>query len=152
MYGNVIILCGSVRFYILFGTRCYHSVWELFIFSRCYLFVTYLKISFTVSILFQTSPGEPRIVKQALKLSGIFPFSLSLLFSQLFVKPPQTITLPSRNSFSLGWFWSLPPVQCYEPLSIVLQALYLPDLIPWIYLLPPLYNHEGFDLGHTWIA
>ena len=27
-------------------------------------------------------------------------------------------------SFSLGWFWSPPPVQCYEPLSIVLQALY----------------------------
>lgn len=35
------------------------------------LFVIYLKISFPVSILFQTSPGEPRIVKQALKLSDI---------------------------------------------------------------------------------
>ena len=22
------------------------------------------------------------------------------------------------------------------------------DLIPWIYLLPPLYNHKGFDLGY----
>lgn len=71
MYGNIIIFCGSVKFFILFGTWCYHSVWELLIFSRCYLFVTYLKISFTVSILFQTSPGEPRIIKQALKLSGI---------------------------------------------------------------------------------
>ena len=27
-------------------------------------------------------------------------------------------------SFSWGWFWSLPPVQCHEPSSIVLQALY----------------------------
>ena len=26
------------------------------------------------------------------------------------------------------------------------------DLIPWIYLSPPLYNHKGFDLGHTWMA
>ena len=36
----------------------------------------------------------------------------------------------SCSSFSLGWFWSQPPVQCYKPLSIVLQALCLPDLIP----------------------
>ena len=63
----------------------------------------------------------------------IFPFlsCFSLLFfSQLFVKPPQTITLPSCISFSLGWFWLLPPVHCYELLSLVLQALHLPDLIP----------------------
>ena len=39
-------------------------------------------------------------------------------------------------SFSWVWSWSLPPVQCQEPPSIVLrliQALYLSDLIPWIY-------------------
>ena len=30
--------------------------------------------------------------------------------------------------------WSLPPVQCFKPLSIVLQALCLFDLIPWIYI------------------
>ena len=28
----------------------------------------------------------------------------------------------------------------------------LSDLIPWIYLSLPLSNHNGFDLGHTWIA
>ena len=49
----------------------------------------------------------------------------------------------------LRWSWSLPPVQCHEPPSIVLQALFLSDLILWIYLLLPLYNHKGFDLGHT---
>ena len=27
----------------------------------------------------------------------------------------------------------------------------LSDLIPWIYFLLLLYNHKGFDLGHTWI-
>ena len=25
----------------------------------------------------------------------------------------------------------------------------LSDIIPWIYFLLPLYNHKGFDLGHT---
>ena len=54
--------------------------------------------------------------------------------------------------FFFGWFWSLPPVQSYEPPSIVFQALCLPDLVSWIYSSPPLYNHKGFDLGHTWMA
>ena len=80
------------------------------------------------------------------------PFLSFLFFSQLFVRPPQTTTLPSCISFSWGWFWSPPSVQCYEPLSIFLQALCLTDLVPWIYLSPLLYNHKGFDLGHTWMA
>ena len=40
--------------------------------------------------------------------------------------------------FFLRWFWSLPPAECYKPPSIVLQALCLPDLIPWICSSPPL--------------
>ena len=54
----------------------------------------------------------------------------------------------SANHFYCGWFWSLPPVQWYEPPSIVLQALFLSDLIPWIYLSLPLYKCKGFDLGY----
>ena len=72
-------------------------------------------------------------------------------FLSSFVRPPQATILPSCISFSWGWFWS-PPVQHYEPPSIVLQALCLPELIPWIYSSLPLYNHMGFDLGHTWMA
>jgi len=56
----------------------------------------------------------------------IFPFLLCLshlFFSQLFVRLPQTVILPFCISFSWGWSWSLPPVQCYKPPSIVLQAL-----------------------------
>ena len=56
----------------------------------------------------------------------IFPFLLCLshlFFSQLFVRLPQTVILPFCISFSWGWYWSLPPVQCYKPPSIVLQAL-----------------------------
>ena len=42
----------------------------------------------------------------------IFPFliCLLLLFSQLFVRPPQTTILPFCISFSWRWSWSLPPV------------------------------------------
>ena len=86
-----------------------------------------------------------------IQLGSIFPFPpcLSLLFfSQIFVRPPQTTTLPSCISFSLGWFWSLPPVHCSKLLFIVLRAVYLSDLILWIYSSPQLYNHKGFDLDH----
>ena len=43
----------------------------------------------------------------------IFPFLLGfslLSFPQLFVKPPQTTTLPSCTPLCLGWFWSSPTV------------------------------------------
>ena len=75
----------------------------------------------------------------------------SLLFSDI-CKASSTTILPFCFSFSWGWSQSLPPVQCHEPPSIVLQALCLSDLIPWIYLSLPLYNHKGFDLCHTWMA
>ena len=58
----------------------------------------------------------------------IFLFLLCFLlafFSQLFVRPPQTTILLFCISFSWGCSWSLPSVQSHEPLSIVLQALYL---------------------------
>ena len=79
----------------------------------------------------------------------IFPFLLCLwllFFTQLFVRPPHITILPFCISFSWGWSWSLLPVQCHEPLSIVLQALCLSDLILWIYLSLPLYNCKGFDI------
>ena len=85
----------------------------------------------------------------------IFPFLLwlsLLFFSQLFVRPPQTTILHCCISFSWRCFWSPPPVQCYEPPSIVLQALCLSDLVPEIYFSLPLYNNKGFDLGHTWMV
>ena len=79
-------------------------------------------------------------------------FLLLLSFSQLFVRPHQTTILPFCISLTWGWYWSLPPVQCHKPPSIVLQAFCLSGLIPWIYLSLPLYNHNGFGLGHTWMV
>ena len=120
-------------------------VFPILLFSSISLHISFKKSSY-ISLIFS------EILHSVGRIFLFLPCLSLLFFSQLFVKPPQTTTLSSCISFSLGWFWSLPPIQCYEPLSIVLQALCLPDLIPWIYLLPPLYNNEGFDLGHTWIA
>ena len=61
---------------------------------------------------------------------SLFPCLLLLFFSHLFVKPPPTSILPCCISFSWGSFWLFPPVQCYNPLSIVLQTLCLSNLIP----------------------
>ena len=66
----------------------------------------------------------------------IFPFLLCFLllfFSQLFVRPPQTAIVLFCISFPWGWSWSLSPVQCHKPHSIVHQALYLSDLGPRVY-------------------
>ena len=61
-----------------------------------------------------------------------FPFA-SLLFSAICNwLPLQATSLPCCISSSWGYFWPPPPVKCYKPLSIVLQALYLLDLIPSI--------------------
>ena len=46
-------------------------------------------------------------------------------FSKLFVRPLQTAIFLFCISFPWGWSWFLSPVQCHEPLSIVLQALSL---------------------------
>ena len=49
-----------------------------------------------------------------------FLFFFAFLFSSfsLFVRPPQA-TIRLLACFSWGWSWSLPPVWCYKPPSIV---------------------------------
>ena len=68
------------------------------------------------------------------------PFT-SLLFSAI-CKASSDNHFAFCISFSWGWFWSLPPVPCYEPPFTVLRALCLPYLIPWIYSSLPLYNQS----------
>ena len=74
----------------------------------------------------------------------------SLLFRALYEDSDSVLLF--CISFSWRWSWSLPSVQCHEPASIVLQALCLSDLIPWIGLSFPLYNRKELDLGHTWMV
>ena len=85
-------------------------------------------------------------------ISFLFFFAFHFSFSQPFVRPPQTTILPFCISFPWRLFCSLPPLQCYKHLSIVLWALCLSDLIPWICLSRPLYNCRGFDRNHTWMV
>ena len=78
------------------------------------------------------------------------PFT-SLLFSAI-CKASSDNHFAFWNFFFLGIVLIPSPVQCYEHLSIVLQALCVSDIIPWIYFSLPLYNHEGCDLDHTWMV
>ena len=86
------------------------------------------------SISFHWSLREAFLFLLAILLNSAFRwiylfllYLLLLFFSQLFVRPPQTTILPFSISSSWGWFWSLPPVQFYEPSSRVFQALCLSD-------------------------
>ena len=83
-----------------------------------------------------------------------FPESESFPINQLFAicKASPDSHFAFLHFFSMGMVLSLSPVQCHEPHSIVHQALYLSDLGPKIYFSLPLYNHQGFDLGHTWMV
>ena len=101
-------LSHSVAFLYFFSL----IIEEGFLISPCYSLELYIQMG--ISFLFS------------------FPFTLLLFSSQLFVRPPQTTILPLCISFSWRWSWSLPPVLYQEPLSKVLQALCLSDLILWI--------------------
>ena len=96
-----------------------------------------------IEVVFLISPCYS--LELCIQMDIYFLFSFVFHFSsQLFIRRPQTTILPFCISFSWGWSWSLPPIQCHEPTSIVLLALCLSDLIPWIYFSLPLYNHKGF--------
>ena len=69
--------------------------------------------------------------------------SFFFVFTQLFVRPPQTTILPFCISFSWGLFLIM--ASCTMSLtSIHSSSGTLSDLIPWIYLSLPLYNQKGF--------
>ena len=76
----------------------------------------------------------------------IFPFlcCLSLLFSQLFLRPSKTTILLFCTCFSQEWFWAPPPVQCYIPLSIARQTLYK------IWSLESICYFHHVSLGNWW--
>ena len=77
------------------------------------------------------------------------PFT-SLLFTAI-------CTASSDNHFAFFHFFFLGmvliPASCTMSwTSVHSSSGSLSDLIPWIYLSLPLYNHKGFDLGHTWMV
>ena len=83
---------------------------------------------------------------------SFFPLHFaSLLFTA-------TCKAPLENHFAFLHFFFLGMVlitaSCTMSQTSVhsFQAPCLSDLIPWIYFSLPLYNHKGFDLGHTWMV
>ena len=79
----------------------------------------------------------------------LLPFA-SLLFSDV-------CKASSDNHFAFLHFFILGMVLITASCTMLRPSLNrfsntLSDLIPWIYLSLPLYNHKGFDLGHTWMV
>ena len=94
---------------------------------------------------------HPSVLWNSLFSPYIFLFLLCLLllfFPHLIIKPPQTTTLPSCISFFLRMVLVTASFTVLQTFIHSAQ-LYLLDLIPFIYLSPPLYNHKGFDLDPT---
>ena len=80
---------------------------------------------------------------------SLSPLPFPFLLSSAICKASSDNHFAFLHFFLFGITWSLPPIQCYEPPSVVLHTLCLPDPISWIYYSPPLYNHKGFDLGQA---
>ena len=153
-----LISSASLRFILFLSFIVPTFAWNV-----PFISLIFLKRCLIFSILLFSSISLHRSLRKAFlsllailwNSAFIFPFLLCfslLFFSQLFVRPPQTAILLFCISFPWGWPWSLSPVQCHEPPSIVLQALSLSDLISWIYFSLLLYNRKGFDLGHAWMV
>ena len=94
--------------------------------KRSLVFPILLFSSISLHCSFKKSPYLSLLFSTALHSVGcIFsPLPFTSLLSSAILKPPRTTALPSFISFSLGWFCSLPLVQCYELPSNILHALY----------------------------
>ena len=78
------------------------------------------------------------------------PFPLASLFSAI-CKASSDSHFAFLRFFFLGMV--LVTASCTMPqTSVHSSSGTLSHLIPWIYLLLPLYKHKGFDLGHTWMV
>ena len=78
-------------------------------------------------------------------ISYLFSFAFHFS-SQLFVRLPQTTILLFSISFLGDCF---DPCLLYNLTSIRSSSGTVSDLVRYFYFSLPLYNHEGFDLGHT---
>ena len=81
----------------------------------------------------------------------LFSFAFpSLLFSAIY-KPPSDNHFAFLHFFFLGMV--LITTSCIMSWTSVHNSSgTLSELIPWIYLSLSLYNHKGYDLGHTWMV
>ena len=131
--------------FIIFTFICYFPLVSLIFLKRSLVFTILLFPLFLCIVHLRMLSYLSLLFSGPLHLIGyIFPFRLflSLLFSA-------TCKAPSDNHFAFLHFFSLGMVLvtasciCYQPPSIVLLVFCQSDRIPWIYLSPPLYNHQG---------
>ena len=113
--------------------------WNIPLFSPIFLKSSLVSHSIVLLYFFALSIAEGLLILAILWNSALNWIYLSLsplLFATLLSSATckgssdNFATLPSWISFSWRWFWSLSPVQCYKPWSIVLQSLCLPYVIP----------------------
>ena len=140
----------SVRFLPFLSFFVFIFAWNIPLVS-----LIFLKRSLVFPILLFFSISWHWSLKKAFLslLDIIWNFEFSLVYLSLYPLPfTSFLTHFAFLQFSfLVWTLS-PPVQCYEPPSIVLQVFCLLDLISWIHMSLPLYNHKEFDLGDTWMT
>ena len=78
-------------------------------------------------------------------MSFLFSFGFTSRLFPAICKASSDSHFAFLHFFFLGMVLTPSPVQCHEPPSIVHQALYLSDLVPYICFSLPLYSHKGFD-------
>ena len=89
-----------------------------------------------------------------IQMSIFFLFSFAYCFSSL----SAIFKASSNNHFAFLHFFFLGMVLIIASCIMLWTSVHsfytlcLSNLIPWIYLSFPLYNHKGFDLGHTRMA
>ena len=126
-----------------------HSIVFLFLFLFIYLFFIFYFLHCSLKNAFLSLLAVLwNSIFSWVYLSLLFCFLL-LLFSAILKDSSDDQFAFLFLSYCLERFWPPPPVQCYELLSIVLQACYISGLTPSICSSPPLYNHKRFYIGHT---
>ena len=92
--------------------------------------ISSLSHSIVFLYIFALIAEEGFLISPCYSLELCFQIGISFLFSFAFhvssftaICKASSDILPFCISLSWWWSWSLPPVQCHEPLSIVLQAL-----------------------------
>ena len=132
-YHLFLISCASVRSLPFLSFIVPIVAWNVPLVS-----LIFLKISLVFPILlFSSVPLHCSLEKTFLLLLVILwisafswvhlslsPLPFTSLYSAI-CKAASDSHFAFLHFFFLGWFWSLPAVQCYEPLSIVFQVLCL---------------------------
>ena len=123
-----------------------HFIVPIFAWNVPLVSLIFLKRSLVFPILLFSSICLHWLLRKAfLSLLVILWFCIQMGISFLFffaIHFSSFLCYCKLSSFSWQWSWSVPPIQFYKCLSIVLQALCLSDITPWIYLSLPLLKHK----------